>query len=213
MIFVQTDNHEQAFSELLDTMSNTKLSTIDPELIIEDRLVINITNKLQNINAALFTGKDFILPNFIKRHTKTNILADVIRHYLDLLDDGIEIQWIIDYLKTNPFSKRAVINFWKKEDSNITKKCPCVIYFMFRITIKGLEMSTHMRSNDVNRKMLLNLYLFDSIHTYMAKSLKLPKAPYLHVVDTLIVHRADKAMFGKMCKQIVNDEEYFYNRH
>ncbi|HJP96538.1 MAG TPA: thymidylate synthase [Candidatus Saccharimonadales bacterium] len=209
MIYIEANSHESAFVELLKKLDIEANYSRDPELLIEDQLAFMIDGKKPNSSATIFTGSDFEIPEAVQKHFDPGILKEVKAHYLGLLDHGSEIEWIIDYLKSNQFSKRAIINFWKKSDTDVSHKCPCVVYFLFRVTKNGLDMSVHMRSNDVNRKMLLNLHLFSAIQKYVAAALGEKVGHYYHFVDTVIIHKVDQEKFAKIQKEATTSEDFF----
>lgn len=191
MITIKSTSLKLAFNTLVEEIVHDEHSSADPEMWREDVLSMEIIGGGSMDYGIDYDGVNFIIHDRFKSENAL-VLGELVEHYENLLANGKRVSWIIDYLRQNLFSKRGIINFWKDEHTDLSRKCPCVIYYLFRQSRNGLDMSVHMRSNDINRKTLLNLILFNAIHRYIAAQLDEAVGIYYHFVDTAVVLEQDK---------------------
>lgn len=191
MITIKDTNLKLAFNALVKEIVSDKYSSADPEMWREDVLSMKIMGGNSMDCGIDYDGVHFkIRDNF--GVDNSSVLGELVEHYENLLAHGERVSWVVDYLRQNPFSKRAIVNFWEAQHTDLSRKCPCVIYFLFRKSRAGLNMSVHMRSNDVNRKTLLNLMMFNAVHRYIATQLNEAIGTYYHFVDTAVVLEEDR---------------------
>ncbi|PIR99172.1 hypothetical protein COT87_00865 [Candidatus Collierbacteria bacterium CG10_big_fil_rev_8_21_14_0_10_44_9] len=191
MIIVKSTNLKRAFNALVEEIMHDEHGSADSEMWREAVLSMEVAGGDHADYGIDYDGVHFKVRDDF-RSENSLFLDELVEHYENLLVNGERVAWVIDYLQQNSFSKRAIINFWKAKHTDLSKKCPCVVYFLFRKSLSGLNMSVHMRSNDVNRKTLLNLIMFNAVHRYIATQLNESVGTYYHFVDTAVVLEQDK---------------------
>lgn len=107
-----------------------------------------------------------------------------------------QVQNVIDTLKENPHSRRAVIQLFRGEDlaANIKQRhedlpCTCTMQFMVRGV--ALHMMVMMRSNDAFMGLPHDVFAFTMLQELIARSLGLEVGPYKHAVGSLHLYATD----------------------
>lgn len=120
-----------------------------------------------------------------------------IDHYNNLFFANIRLDYLITHLRKNPYSKKAIINFWKYNYSERTD-IPCVIYASFKKRNDALDMSCHMRANDAFRLLIMDIHIMTTIHQHVSDLLRIKKGSYHHLVDSLHFYKRDKENIDKL---------------
>lgn len=60
-----------------------------------------------------------------------------------------QLQWAIDQLKTNPYSKAILVSAWNVADLKAMRLPPCHTMFQFDVSKRKLRMQLYQRSSDV----------------------------------------------------------------
>jgi len=182
-MLIEANNTLDGFEKAKEYLQSLE-PPLDTELEKESPLLIIFKNLDSDETVCRYNGKKF-QPQINYQeliHEEGDFVRNSFGHYEELLNN--EIKEIIVYLKENPFSKRAVIDAWTKEQRDLNKKAKCLVYLLFRQTNNGLDLHIHMRANDANNKALLNFHTFAAIHRYVASELGLKTGSYYHYADS-----------------------------
>jgi thymidylate synthase len=100
--------------------------------------------------------------------------------YHDRLTHPInQINGIINELKRDPYSTRAVATLLRPEDVSLTDK-PCLNHIQCMIRDDELDMQILIRSNDAIRAAPMNMFAFVRLQEYIAGELGVPVGKYTH---------------------------------
>ena len=142
--------------------------------------------------------------------------------WLNLTDDGItnnsaygyilekkytydQIKQIIDLLKKDPTSRRAVLNISDPTLNKIeTKDLQCTIALQFLIRNNKLEETVYMRSNDVYFGLPYDYIYFITLGKYIASKLNLELGKYTHHATSMHMYLRDEDKFVEKDKKIIN---------
>lgn len=103
-----------------------------------------------------------------------------------------QIQQIIELLRQQPNSRRAVLNISDPTINRITTKdMQCTIALQFLIRDNKLHCTTYMRSNDVYFGLPYDYIYFISIFQYIANKLNIERGSYTHIVTSLHMYEKD----------------------
>ena len=103
-----------------------------------------------------------------------------------------QIETIINLLRKDPYSRRAVINInVPNELVYETKDEPCTICLDYQIREGKLHCTCVMRSNDMNFGLRNDLGFFISLQKYIAKELNVPIGNYNHFAMSIHVYDRD----------------------
>lgn len=107
-----------------------------------------------------------------------------------------QIEKMIELLKFDPYSRRAIININIPNENVIeTKDEPCTICLNYQIREGKLHATTVMRSNDFRFGALNDLGFFISLQKYIAKRLNVPVGTYHHYCMSLHFYDRDFEFF------------------
>lgn len=131
-----------------------------------------------------------------------------------------QIEQIIELLKKDPTSRRAVLNISDPSINRITTKdMQCTVAIQFLIRNGKLEETVYMRSNDVYFGLPYDYVYFVSIALYIASKLGLELGSYTHHATSMHMYDrdAEKFDFETVMKDINIDiekiiEENYYEK-
>lgn len=103
-----------------------------------------------------------------------------------------QIKKVIKLLKTDPASRRAVMNINVPNENMIeTKDEPCTIALIFYIRDNRLNCTGIMRSNDINFGLTYDITYFTQLQKYIARKLKIPTGSYTHFAVSMHFYDRD----------------------
>lgn len=120
---------------------------------------------------------------------------------------GAQIDKIVELLKNDPETRQAVITLRDpyRDLFEKSKDVPCTIAMSFRIRNGKLNMTTHMRSNDLVWGFPYDIIQFCLLQTTIANELGIGSGTYTHHADSLHIYERHAAMMQK-CVSEFNDE-------
>ena len=114
---------------------------------------------------------------------------------------------IVDILKKDPDSRRAVVPIYGKEDAGLdSNDIPCTIGFQFLIRNNRLDMIVNMRSNDVFLGFPYDIFNFTMWQEYVACKLNIKIGTYTHIVNSLHFYEKDREKIVKASLEEVVEE-------
>lgn len=173
-------------------------------------LVLELTNPRARLSRTETKGKPFsCLGELCWYLAKSNQLAFIeyyIRIYRKYADGGVvfggygprlfnwkgdQIRRAIDRLRTNPSSRKVVIQLFDANDmAEEHNDVPCTCTLQFMIRREKLQMFTHMRSNDAFIGLPHDIFCFTMLQEIVARALSTEVGIYKHSVGSL--HLYDK---------------------
>lgn len=105
-------------------------------------------------------------------------------------------QYVKELLWKDPNSRQAVIHI-KDADNRPTKDVPCTVYLQFFIRNGKLNLSVHMRSNDIWMGVPYDMFSFCFLQMLMAMELGVEIGQYTHYAGSLHIYARDYAAAQK----------------
>lgn len=112
-----------------------------------------------------------------------------------------QIQYIIDKLKANPESRRALALTWCPPVDEKLNDCPCLQLVQCVVRNGKLDMKIVFRSNDMLSAAGSNMYALVCLQKYIADAVGVPVGCYTHI--SLVPHvyfRRDAADIPPFCR-------------
>ena len=215
--------HHNVLSSILgfgDKVSTRGMSTLELfpfSFILENPRMRCISNPARRWNFPLAIGE-------FCWHLSGSRKLDFIQHYAkrwsDFSDDGSTIrgscygnkifsnhkeqhnQWqkLIKLLKTDPYSRRAVLNLLDNKVclSANSKDVPCTSTIQFLIRRNKLHAVVNMRSNDAIWGLPYDVFLFTMIQETLASELEIELGTYTHIAGSMHIYERHLELANKI---------------
>ena len=123
-----------------------------------------------------------------------------------------QIEKIIELLKVDPYSRRAVLNINVPNENVITTKDePCTICLNYQIRNNRLNCTCVMRSNDMNFGLRNDLGFFISLQKYIANRLNIKVGSYYHFAMSIHFYDKDTKFVKDVAYGTLESEEQRLN--
>lgn len=104
-----------------------------------------------------------------------------------------QMNYVIETLKRDPFSRQAVMSItYPKIDTKTWKDFPCTMFFQFQIRNGKLNMIATMRSNDLYKGCTYDWFNFSAIQCIFASILGVKPGNYYHVANNFHFYDYDE---------------------
>ena len=209
MIHIKASSEFDAFKQIYVQLLHLNSRPSDEELLREDVLACEIKKDKTNNRLILDEEGNFKVNYGYSKYIKDgNHFAqeECVYWQKEFFDSG-KLPEVIDYLKENKYSKRAITLIWKDEYMDLSRGASCISYAFFRVDGDKLNMNVHMRANDAYRCMLIDIDTLNAVQNYAASKLGLKVGIYTHFVDSLHFYKlaeSDIYELGNNLKNIIN---------
>lgn len=115
------------------------------------------------------------------------------------MDD--QLKWVLEELKRNPESRRAVIDIRRPEDMGSDDPA-CMQNIQFLIRNGKLDMKALFRSNDACKASFMNMFALICLQERMAEKLGVGVGYYTHRANSYHCYEKDFGLLDGYCKRI-----------
>lgn len=206
---ITSNNINKIYSRMCDELSHARKVNGTREINNAKITLTNITNNViscRNISVAYCLGE--LLWYFTARND-VKFISRFSSFWSKISDDGVtnnsaygyvlmkkhgfnQIEKIIELLKYDPNSRRAVLNINEANEHVIeTKDEPCTICLQFLIRDNKLHCTAIMRSNDIWLGFPYDVVFFTELQKYIASRLMVGYGTYTHFATSLHVYDRD----------------------
>ena len=200
---IGNDHYNVAADVLIELFESTNVPS-DPELLKEEVGLICIENRKKD-NWVEVDGQSFKYTTAYKKFfpdIDLNIIKIARKYWSsELLNNG-KIEWLIDYLINFPFSKRAILQLWKDDYSDLSKSSSCITSIFFRIKNDKLEMHSSVRANNAASLMFLDISFMLAVQDHVAARLSIQSGDYYHFMNSLHLYRDEEERIGNIYKYL-----------
>lgn len=157
---------------------------------------------------------------YLSKSDKLDFIQYYLKQYEKESDDGLtlygaygprifnmrnqynQIQNVINLLRKNAPTRRAVIQIFNAEDiADLHKEIPCTCTLQFFVRDNKLHMYSNMRSNDAYKGLPHDIFAFTMIQELIANTLSLELGHYNHAVGSLHLYDDDWENARKYLKE------------
>jgi thymidylate synthase len=117
-----------------------------------------------------------------------------------------QLPWIVDELKRNPDSRRAVV-FVRSEEDMHTGSPACLQHLQFMLRDGKLHCKVLFRSNDATKAAFMNAFALILLQKRLADTLGVEVGTYTHRANSFHVYERDYAMFDGYIRRIESGSE------
>ena len=177
---------------------------LDAVFCVEDPTRNIVTSQIRKMPMRYAIGE---LAWYLSGSNRVSDISQFSRVWERLSDDGVTNnsaygyrifdkfdfnQW--DYVKSmlvdSPNSRQAIIHI-KDPDPTPTKDVPCTVYLQFLLRDGKLNLSVHMRSNDLWMGVPYDMFSFAFLQMKMAMELGVKIGTYTHYAGSLHIYQRD----------------------
>lgn len=115
---------------------------------------------------------------------------------------GDQLLFVMDELKRNPWSRRAVVDIRDKYEDQKTEHPACLQHMQFTIRDGKLHLFVLMRSNDAFNAAFMNAVAFITLQKEMAEELGVGVGSYAHTANSFHVYEKDLTRFSKAVAEL-----------
>jgi len=178
-------------------------------------VLLKLTNPRARISRTETKGKPFSALGELLWYLSKDNRLDFITHYLKRYEKDSEdgetiwggygprifnlhnkydqLQCVIDLLRRNPSTRRAVIQIFDASDIAAEhREIPCTCTIQFAIRNNELNMFTSMRSNDAFIGLPHDIFAFTMLQELLARTLNVDLGTYSHSVASLHLYAKDR---------------------
>ena len=120
-----------------------------------------------------------------------------------------QIPWVIEELRRNPDSRRAVIAI--RNESDLTSDSPaCLQLLQYFIRGNALHCKAVFRSNDAAKAAFMNAFALIMLQARIAEALNIPVGTYTHRANSFHVYERDYDMFDGYMRRINSGSDLAY---
>ena len=187
----------------------------------------NPHNSIITLNAKKLSKKYLLaeLLWYINERNDVHFIGQFASLWNNISDDGVtsnsaygyilgrkygfsQIQQIIELLKKDPNTRRAVLNISDPSINRIeTKDMQCTVCLQFLLRDNKLHCTTYMRSNDIWFGLPYDVVYFTFLQKYIACQLQVGLGTYTHFVGSIHMYLRDEENVKKILEN--TDETYF----
>jgi len=149
--------------------------------------IINMIVHVSNPQEPPILSKKYCIPSeFRDQYTETYFTKYATHDipYLRIIERGAEkvnqIEKVIDKLRSNWFTRRAVISLWMPEQDNFSQYPPCICALQAMIRSDRLVMTALLRSNDAWLSALPDMVMISNLQKKIADELEVACGEYIH---------------------------------
>ena len=113
-----------------------------------------------------------------------------------------QYQFVIDELRRNPNSRRAVMVIWDKNKDDYSEEPPCWNHCQFFIRDNKLNIKVLFRSNDACKATFMNAFALIMLQKRVADELGVDVGKYTHRANSFHAYEKDWDLLDGYCKQI-----------
>lgn len=176
----------------------------DAVFCVEDPTRNIVTSPIRKMPMRYAVGE---LAWYLSGSNKVKDISRFAKKWADISDDGYtnnsaygwriaekfgfsQWEYVKSLLKKDPNSRQAVIHI-KDADNRPTKDTPCTVYLQFFIREGKLNLSVHMRSNDIWMGVPYDMFSFCFLQMLMAMELGVEIGSYTHYAGSLHMYERD----------------------
>lgn len=176
----------------------------DAVFCVEDPTRSIVTSSIRKMPMRYAVGE---LAWYLSGSNKASDIGRFAKKWMEISDDGEtnnsaygyriftkfgfdQWEYLKSLLKKDPNSRQAVLHI-KDADNKLTKDTPCTVYLQFLIRNNKLNLSVHMRSNDIWMGVPYDMFSFCFLQMKMAMELGVEIGEYHHYAGSLHMYARD----------------------
>lgn len=189
---------------------------IDAVFHVEDPTRNIVTSPIRKMPMRYAVGE---LAWYLSGSNKVQDISRYAKKWAEISDDGVtnnsaygyrifnkfgfdQWEYVKGLIRKDPNTRQAVIHI--KDASDVpTKDTPCTVYLQFFLRDGKLNLSVHMRSNDLWMGVPYDMFSFCFLQAKMAMELGVEIGSYTHYAGSLHIYKRDYDTAMEVCQSSV----------
>lgn len=177
---------------------------LDAVMCVTDPTRNIVSSPIRNMPMRYAVGE---LAWYLSGSNKVKDIAQYAKKWADISDDGEtnnsaygyrifhkfgfdQWEYVKSLIRKDPNTRQAVIHIKDASDTP-TKDTPCTVYLQFFLRNNKLNLSVHMRSNDIWMGVPYDMFSFCFLQVKMAMELGVEVGSYTHYAGSLHMYQRD----------------------
>lgn len=177
---------------------------LDAVMVVNDPTRSIVTSPIRKMPMRYAVGE---LAWYLSGSNRVADIARFAKKWADISDDGVtnnsayghrihklfgfdQWEFVKELIKKDPNTRQAVIHI-KDASNKPTKDTPCTVYLQFFLRDNKLNLSVHMRSNDIWMGVPYDMFSFCFLQMKMAMELGVYVGSYTHYAGSLHMYQRD----------------------
>lgn len=206
MIYINERNNIDAYKQTLRYLLEGNYSS-DEELLYEQPACVE-TMEFDNepsvlldlINRTLIYDYDW---QSLFGHVESDLITEEIRYWNnELFGNDMRFDVIVDYLRNNLESKRAIVQFWKDEYKNLDGPAACLAAVFFRVDGDKLHVHTHARASNASFLFFMDMQVMRAFQIAVAAQVDKTAGDFVFFTDSLHVYKNESSELQELAKRL-----------
>ena len=177
---------------------------LDAVMVVNDPTRSIVTSPIRKMPMRYAVGE---LAWYLSGSNRVDDIARFAKKWAEISDDGMtnnsaygyriqhmfgfdQWEFVKELIKKDPNTRQAVIHI-KNASDKPTKDTPCTVYLQFFLRDNKLNLSVHMRSNDIWMGVPYDMFSFCFLQMKMAMELGVEIGTYTHYAGSLHLYQRD----------------------
>lgn len=195
MIYTHGRDNIDAYTQTFKNLWNGTRSS-DKELLYEQPacVVVGEFSNEQSVSLdipsrTLIYAYDW---RFLFGHVNPGLITEEVRYWNnELFGDDRRFDTIVDYLRNNLESKRAIVQFWKDDYKDLTGPAACLTAVFFRVDGDRLHIHTHARASNASFLFFMDMQVMRAFQTAVAEQIGKRAGDFVFFTDSLHAYRTE----------------------
>ena len=206
MIYTNARNNVDAYIQTFRYLRNASQSN-DDELLYEQPACVEVKEfsdessvSLDLINQTLVYDYNWRL---LFEQVKPELITEEIRYWNnELFGDDKRFDTIVDYLRNNLESKRAIVQFWKDEYRNLNGPAACLAAVFFRVDGDKLHIHTHARASNASFLFFMDMQVMRAFQIAVADQIGKRTGDFVFFTDSLHAYKTEASELQDLAERI-----------
>ena len=195
MIYTSARNNIDAYMQTFRYLRATSQSS-DEELLYEQPACIKVNEFSNESSVSLDLIKQTLVYDYDWRllfeQVRPELITEEIRYWNnELFGDDKRFDTIVDYLRNNLESKRAIVQFWKDEYKNLNGPAACLAAVFFRVDGNELHIHTHARASNASFLFFMDMQVMRAFQVAVANQIGKSAGDFIFFTDSLHAYKTE----------------------
>ncbi len=209
MIIIQAKDNVSAFKQAffklwgMPAPDDEELVRESPAILMPDRFLLEERVGL-DIPAKRLVY-DFPWQQYFP-YVDNELITEEIRYWSnEIFGRGDKYGEMVNYLRDNPTSKRAIVNFWEDEFKDLSIGASCLVSVFFRIDRGRLNAHVHARVSNASFLFFMDLQVMRAFQNVIAEGIGNEVGEFIYFTSSLHAYIAEKQKLEQL-RSLFNKE-------